>query len=154
MKKKIKKLPSLSYKFINSPDKLDKAFDTLFEEMFKKDMKKLTNQERFDILRGNYDGKGFHSMGREGVDMDNLLKQMGFKDWIDFWIWYKSLTLDEIKAGKKNWCSGKCCHSILSKLLEMEKIKRMDKIKKLVLQMAKEVNEPEDEEKQPMKEEN
>ena len=37
-KKQLKKLPSLEYKFIDSPDnqfKIDKAYDILFEEMEK-----------------------------------------------------------------------------------------------------------------------
>lgn len=88
-------------------------------------MKKITNQDRFDILRGYCDKKGFHPNGGGGVDMDNLLKQMGFKDWIDFWEWHKSLTQDDIKNGKKDWCSGDCCQSILSKLLELGKIKEL-----------------------------
>jgi len=139
MKKKIKKPPSLSYKFINSPDKLDKAFNTLFEEVFKKDMKKLTNQDRFDILRGYYQNEKFHPKGKEGVDMDNLLHQIGFNDFADFLVWHKSLTQDDIKNGKKDWCSGNCCQSILSKLLEMKKIKE------LTLKMLEEENSKPDE---------
>lgn len=125
MKKKIKKLPTIKYKFINSPEKLDKAFDILFDEVLKKDMKKLTNQDRFDILRGYYQGGKFHPKGKEGVDMDKLLHQMEFGGWADFLIWYKSLTPNDIKNGKKDWCSGDCCQSILSKLLKMEKIKEL-----------------------------
>jgi len=84
-------------------------------------MKKITNQDRFDILRGYYDRRGFHTQGETGVSMNNLLHQMGFEELDDFLIWYKSLTQNDIESGKKDWCSGKCCQSLLAKLLKLEK---------------------------------
>lgn len=81
-------------------------------------MEKLTNQDRFDILRGYYQDGKFHPKGRPGVSMSDLLHQMDFEKFDDFLVWYKSLTQSERKNGEKNWCSGKCCHSNLSMLLK------------------------------------
>jgi hypothetical protein len=65
------------------------------------------NQYIFDILRGYCQNEKFHSQGAgEGISMGELLNMIGFEKSEDFLLWYKSLTKEEIEAGKKNWCSG------------------------------------------------
>lgn len=75
-------------------------------------------QERFDILRGYFDGGGYHSGGGHTVSLDDILHKMEFDDINDFSNWYKSLIPKEIVEGKKEWCSGDCCQSILKQLLK------------------------------------
>lgn len=82
----------------------------------------IKNQDRFNILRGYYNNKGFHSMGRREVDLNNLLHQMDFNNLDNFIEWHKSLTPEEIEKGRKDWCPGNCCQSILIKLLKLGKI--------------------------------
>jgi len=82
-------------------------------------MKENNNQNRFDILRGYYQNGKFHSQGAsEGISMGELLNKIGFEKDEDFLLWYKSLTKEEIEEGKKDWCSGNCCQSILRKLVK------------------------------------
>lgn len=85
--------------------------------------KKLTNQDRFNILRGYYQGEKFHPMGGKGISLDDLLHQLKLANLNDFLVWYKSLTSNEIKNGKKEWCPGNCCQSILLRLLKLEGVK-------------------------------
>lgn len=85
-------------------------------------MKKITTQEYFDILRGYYQNKKYHPKGGKEVNLKDLLNQIGFKELKDFIIWYKSLTQNDIKNGKKDWCTGHCCQSILQRLLKLSKI--------------------------------
>jgi hypothetical protein len=84
----------------------------------------MKNQDRFNILRGYSDNSGFHSKGTSSVNLIELLKILDFKSLDAFIIWYKSLTLADIKDGKKEWCSGNCCQSILKKLLKIGKINK------------------------------
>ncbi len=74
---------------------------------------KSKNQERFNLLQGYYQGKKFHPAGGPGVSLSEFLCKMGFDKLEDFSIWYESLTPEEIKGGKKDWCPGKCCQSNL-----------------------------------------
>lgn len=82
----------------------------------------MNNQKRFEILRGYYDDNGFHSMGRDGKTETELLDLLEFSNLEDFSNWYKSLSPEEIGDGKKEWCPGDCCQSILKRLLELAKI--------------------------------
>lgn len=83
----------------------------------------LTNQNRFDILRGYKDKLGmFHSGGEaNGISMETLMHKLEFNNLNDFQTWFNHLAQDEIENGKKDWCSGKDCQSILSELLKIDK---------------------------------
>jgi len=81
-------------------------------------MSKITNQERFNIFRGYYQNNMFHPMGGKATTEKKLLNQMEFNNHYDFLLWYNSLSQKDIEIGKKDWCSGNCCHSISNKLLK------------------------------------
>ena len=89
-------------------------------------MGRITNQERFNILRGYYQNNMFHPMGGKGITEKELVNQIGFDKHKDFLLWYNSLSQKDIEAGKKDWCSGRysgnCCQSNLIRLLKNQKI--------------------------------
>jgi hypothetical protein len=102
-------------------------------------MEELTNQEwiwimkakRFQMLRGYYDKKGFHSQGTDfqsnpvgTVNLTDLLHKMKFETLDDFVLWYELLSDNEVLKVKNSWdCKGHCCHSLLQELLKLGKIK-------------------------------
>lgn len=83
--------------------------------------KKINDRDRFNILRGYYDKKGYHSNGSKAVSLAKLFDQLGFNSSEDFWQWYDFVpNKEELKS---EWqCSGNCCHSILKQLLKMRKL--------------------------------
>jgi hypothetical protein len=79
---------------------------------------KLNNQDRFDILRGYYQRGKFNSpVGHTDGSLNAILHKLNFEKLDDFLVWYKSLTPEEIKDAKKDWCPGDCCQSLLLRLL-------------------------------------
>lgn len=56
------------------------------------------------------------------VSLEDLLSKLEFDNLDEYKVWYNSLTEKEIKDGKKEWCPGDCCQSILKRLLELAKI--------------------------------
>lgn len=79
----------------------------------------MLHKERFEILRGYCSKNGeFHPQGGPGTNLTDLLRKLKFNSLDDFSNWYKALSKEEIDDGKKDWCSGDCCQSILSRLLK------------------------------------
>ena len=75
------------------------------------------NEHRFYILRGYFENGKYHSQGGKGLPNFLIFSKLGFKNRKEFIEWYNSLTPEEIKNGKKAWCPGHCCQSILWRLL-------------------------------------
>jgi len=77
----------------------------------------MNDKERFNILRGYFDKKGYHSNGSKAVVFEKILEQLAFASLEDFWQWYDAIpNKEELKA---EWqCTGDCCHSILKQLLK------------------------------------
>lgn len=79
---------------------------------------KISDKERFNILCGYFDKKGYHPNGGKAILLEQLLSQISFNSLEDFWQWYDAIPNKE--ALKKEWqCAGKCCNSLLAQLLEM-----------------------------------
>lgn len=77
----------------------------------------MSNENRFNILRGYYDKYGYHSQGGAALSLKQLYSGLGFNSSEDFWQWYDSVPNKEDL--KNEWqCSGNCCHSLLKQLLK------------------------------------
>lgn len=83
----------------------------------------IINQNRFNILKGYYQSGKFHPMGEKGISIKELLERLNFNNIDEFYVWYESLSQEEVKNYKKNWCPGNCCQSNLLTLLKGKIIK-------------------------------
>lgn len=78
------------------------------------------NKKRFSLLRGYYQSGKFHPQGGAGVELDEFLNLLGFRDMHDFIKWYVNLTHEEVNEGKREWCPGNDCQSNLKKLITIK----------------------------------